>query len=83
MSDQRKSSLDAVFDEELEELLERLGLIGDFRTGNLKCAFCGDVITWENLHSIFPDSGQIKVSCSKSECVEQLALRLQELEGRE
>ncbi|MBW3590072.1 MAG: hypothetical protein KY429_11710 [Actinobacteria bacterium] len=72
----QKHSLKAVFDDDLEGLLQSLGLLGDFKSQRIRCAFCGDVILWENLYSVFPDSGSVKVSCSKPSCVKALAERL-------
>jgi hypothetical protein len=67
----------AVYDDDLMDILTELGIHKDFVHGRLKCAFCRDEITWENLHSLFPDSGAVKVSCSRSECVEQLIAKVE------
>lgn len=64
--------LNAVYDDELMGVLEQLGVAKDFARGELQCAFCGDTITWDNLYSLFPDSGAVKFSCDKPECVNQL-----------
>ena len=78
MTEKIKTKLRAVHDNDLEELLDSLGLISKLKAGKLKCAFCGEVITFENLHSIFPDSGAIKLTCSNPECVKLLMARLEE-----
>ena len=72
-----KDTLRAVHDDDLEELLKGLSLYGDFVHGKLKCAFCSDPITFDNLHSIFPDSGAIKLSCNKPQCVNDLLLQIE------
>lgn len=73
-------TIHAVHDDDLEEFLNSIRLWGKFRTGQLKCTFCNETITRENLHSIFPDSGDIKFSCNNPECV--LALKTK-FEGKE
>jgi hypothetical protein len=73
-----RSSLHAVHDDDLVAVLEALGLARDFDGGRLTCKFCGDVITWSNLHSLFPESGDIKLVCSKPECVKSLLTHLQQ-----
>ena len=78
----KKETLKAVLDSDLDVVLERLGLLRKFDEGELKCSFCGDAVTQDNLHAIYPDRGVVKVSCSRAECVEQLLLRLQELKSR-
>jgi hypothetical protein len=72
-----KETLKAVHDDDLETLLRRLGLHSDFTHSRLKCTFCKDVITFDNLHSLFPDSGAVKLTCSKPECVNQLLSRIE------
>ncbi len=72
-----KRIVDAVHDDDLLQFLDSLGLKNKFLNEKLRCAFCGDVIGWDNLHSIFPDSGTIKVCCSRHECIVQLIEKLQ------
>jgi len=67
-----KNTLTAVYDDDLEAVLKGLGIHGDFIHKRLRCAFCGDTITWDNLHSIIPDSGAVKCSCSRPTCVTSL-----------
>jgi hypothetical protein len=59
-----------------------LGIYRDFVRGDLKCAFCKDAITWNNLHSIFPDSGAVKCCCDKPRCVTALIERLESRQER-
>lgn len=59
----------AVHDDDLDAVLQALGLLNKFRAGLLTCAFCKDTITHDNLYSIFPDGGTVKLSCAKPNCV--------------
>jgi len=68
----QKETLRAVHDDDLEELLQSLGLLHDFRAGKLRCKFCKRIITWDNLHSLFPDSGAVKTVCNDIECIKAL-----------
>jgi len=67
-----KEKIEAVYDDQLNELLDNLGELGKFKRGKLKCSFCNIIITWKNLHSLFPDSGAIKYCCDAPECVKGL-----------
>jgi hypothetical protein len=67
-----RAKLHAVHDDDLGDVLRGLGLLEKFEAGHLKCRFCGDPVGWNNLHSLFPDSGDIKVVCNKSGCPEAL-----------
>lgn len=73
-------TLNAVYDDDLMDVLKELGVHNDFVQGKLRCAFCGDTITWENLYSLFPDRGAVKFSCNKPECVKQLVTRVEDQE---
>lgn len=78
MTEKTKTKLKVVHDNDLEELIDSLGLSAKLKAGELKCPFCKDIITIENLHSLFPDSGAIKLTCSRPECVKLLMGRLEE-----
>lgn len=67
-----KEKLNAVHDDDLKDFLESLEIYSKFTAGKFECKFCKSVITCENLHSIFPESGSIKFTCSKPECVKKL-----------
>jgi hypothetical protein len=62
----------AIHDDDLENFLKGLGINRDFKNGKLSCAYCKETITIDNLHSFFPDSGSIKICCSKPNCVQEL-----------
>ena len=73
-----KEKLQAVHDQDLEKLLEGLGILGKFKHGELKCKFCHHAITFNNLHSLFPQSGDIKFVCDSPNCVRELFKLLRE-----
>ena len=53
-------------------VLEKLGVKDDFLKGNIKCPFCDEVITMENLYSFFLETDKLKMVCSKDNCVGRL-----------
>jgi hypothetical protein len=71
-------TLKAVHDADLEGVLRGLDILHDFTVGKLTCKFCADVITTENLHAIFPESGSVKLSCDRPPCVIALATKVAE-----
>lgn len=73
-----KEKVSVVHDDDLENFLEALGVLGKFQRGELLCKFCKTSITFENLHSVFPQSGDIKIVCDKPDCVRQLSDLLRE-----
>lgn len=70
-------TLKAVHDDDLLVLLEKLELLNKFQAGKLTCAFCHDVINFDTLHSIFPDGGTIKLTCTKPACVTALMAKME------
>ncbi len=67
------ASLKTVLDDELTDFLDSIGVLSDIVAGRLKCKFCGEVVTLENFHAIFPDSGNISVVCSNLACSKALS----------
>lgn len=65
-------NLDAIKMRELDDLLRRFGLLNDFKKKKLKCKFCREIVTKENIYSIMKDSGHIKLVCEKGECVSKM-----------
>jgi len=73
-----KQEVDSVYDKDLEKILDGLGLLNKFKSGKLKCKFCHDTISLNNLHSFFPEAGKIRFICDKSNCVKELYYLLRE-----
>ena len=73
-----KTNIKAVHDEDLENVLETLGLTSKIRRHEITCNFCGTVITYDNLHSFFPLSGDIKFTCDNPQCIDGLERLLRE-----
>jgi len=67
----KKYELDFVHDQDLLPVLEKLGLKDEFLAGNIKCTFCNQVITNDNLYSFFEDN-RVKVSCNKKTCIKEI-----------
>ncbi len=72
------AEINAIHDEQLERLLESLGVLNDIKSGRKKCKFTGNIITLENLHSVFPESGDIKFVSDDPEAIRQLSVYLGE-----
>ncbi len=68
-----KADLNAVHDNDLEALLAKLNLLDKIKEGKIKCKFTDEIITLENIHSIFPESGTIKVVSDNPEAIKQLS----------
>lgn len=71
-------SLPAVYDDDLAEYLNNLGLLSDLQAGLLRCKFCEDTVTLDTLHALLPDSGTISLVCSRVTCIKHLLRFLSE-----
>jgi len=67
----KKEELEFVHDDDFLSVLGKIRLKEDFLAGKIKCLFCGNVITSENLYSFFEDGG-VKFSCNKETCIKEL-----------
>lgn len=73
-----KEEVSVVHDDDLENFLNSLGIFQKYQQGEIKCKFCKTSITFENLHSIFPQSGTIKIVCDNLDCIRELSSLLRE-----
>lgn len=64
--------LEAVHDNDIEELLESLGVLENFNNGEFKCKYCGDIMTKHNLSALFPDNEEVGFCCDKTDCIASL-----------
>lgn len=67
-----KELLKTIHESELESYLKKLNVLSVVQNGSAKCKFCNDVIRLDNLHVIFPESGQVKFVCDKPICIKEL-----------
>jgi len=71
-----KRQLNAILQQDVGDLLSKFGLLEAFSTGQLRCKFCKDHITEDNLYSVLPESGTANLICDKPDCVAALLLYL-------
>lgn len=70
--EQENKQVSAVHERDLDNLLTRFGVKEKFDSGQMKCKFCGTVVTRENIHSVLPESGEVSVICDKPKCITAL-----------
>ena len=68
-----RTTLNTVYDTDLEELLVKLNLYDKIKEGKIKCKFTDEIITFDNLHSIFPEEKTIKVVCDSASAIKLLS----------
>ncbi len=70
--EQEKKQVNTVHENDLINLLERLGIKDRFINKELLCKFCGNVVNKENIYSVLPESGGVNLICDKPECITKL-----------
>lgn len=68
----KDDQLKAVHDDDLASLLKSLGNYDRVCKGQCNCYFCNNIITMENIGSIFPLQGEILFSCDSASCLRKL-----------
>ena len=65
----KKTKLKVVYDEDLMSLLKSLEIKEKIEKGDYHCISCKTLITIENIGKIIKIKNEIKLTCSKPECL--------------
>jgi hypothetical protein len=68
----KRDPLAVIHKDNVEELLTRLGLIGDLRKGAITCHHCNKRVTLENFLAVAPKDNETIVVCDTPTCYESL-----------
>ena len=71
----KRVEMKAVYDQDLEHVLGRLGILDKLIEGELNCAICGCQVDLDNLGSIFPEGDDVGVSCDNDRCIRIITTR--------
>lgn len=69
----KDNKIKAIYSEELSSLLVRLNKLDQFSQGKIKCRYCTQTITEQNLYAIIPAGAEIDMCCNAPECIIALA----------
>ena len=69
-----REKVSAVHDQDLEGLLETLGLLEAIQNGTVKCDVCGETVKLENILCVFPAGKSVGIGCDRPECARQVLL---------
>ena len=68
MKKQENMILKAVYEKDVQKLLENLGMLNEVNNGQLHCFICNETITFENFGGIIRKNRELKIFCDKIEC---------------
>ena len=63
-----KEKVLTVHEDNIETLLNKLGMLEKLHKGDLACNLCGDKLTKENLECVFNRDGILGFCCDKLDC---------------
>ena len=66
-----KVEVSAVTDRDLRGLLARFNLADQMDQGQLLCASCGQILTWDTVGALLVKNGGLLVFCRLSDCIEE------------
>lgn len=71
----KRVEVKAIYDQDLQQVLANLGILGKLIAGELNCEVCGCQVDLDNLGTIFPDGDEVGVSCDNNRCVRTITIR--------
>lgn len=70
----KAATIKAVYDPDLRQLLQGLGILDNIVAGEMRCAVCGCPVDLDNLGTIYPCGDDICVSCDRNGCVRTVTI---------
>lgn len=61
----------AVHENNLEKVLEELGMLTAVKEGTVVCKFCGKKLTQENIQCLYPKNDEIVFCCDEIKCFQK------------
>ena len=64
-----REELPAVYDSDLESVLDKLGILEALEQGNMKCGICGEPVSMDTIGCIFAKDGRVQLCCANPACL--------------
>ncbi len=65
----KRIELSAVLDKDLKGILVAHNLLEKFTSGDLRCKFCEEPLSWDNLGGFYVQDGKPILVCSSLDCI--------------
>ncbi|MDW7729693.1 MAG: hypothetical protein SCJ94_06760 [Bacillota bacterium] len=72
------NTIQAVFEKDFIEFLEKLGVKQKVIEGRARCAFCNGKIHIDNIAVVFPKDNEIAFACIKTKCFGQVGVNVED-----
>lgn len=70
--ERENKNIKTILSNDIDKVLDKAKIKDLFYNGELKCKFCGETITVDNIYSFLPESGALSLVCCKEECISAL-----------
>jgi len=75
--EKEKIKMNTVLENDIDKILNTFNLKDDFYNKKIKCKFCKEIITMDNIYSFLPESGSINLICDKESCISELLIYIE------
>lgn len=69
---QKRTEINAIYEDDVDETLNRLGILDRYSDGTLRCSACGRVLLNVGVGAVRM-AGDLQVVCARLECVREIA----------
>ena len=67
-----KNIVKAIYDDDLLQFLQSIGILADLQEGRINCIFCHEKVTIATFCAALPDNDAINVICNNPKCLVRL-----------
>lgn len=70
--ERENKNIKTVLSNDIDKILDKAKIKDLFYSKEIKCKFCGDTVTVDNIYSFLPESGALNLVCCKEKCISGL-----------
>ncbi len=69
-----KDIIDVIYEKDLQKFIENIGFYDDFKNNNIKCKFCQNLLSKDNICAILINEGKVDFICNDESCYDKLLI---------
>ena len=64
----KKETINAIHEDDLKPILDKLGILEKISTHEAKCSICNKILTLDSISALYTINGEVKLVCEKNMC---------------
>ena len=64
----KKETINAIHEDDLRSILNKLGILEKISTHDAKCSICNKILTLDSISALYTIDGEPKLVCEKDAC---------------